>query len=134
MAREATLQKIRSLLDLEADQKGKPEGTLAGQMARKMMSKYAVSSEELTLRKQSSRHVQQDYDPPTDFWPPKQPQEEDWAWTEKDQYLYAQIRAIIDQDSVICTAVGHQCTTCHWFGQDLQGYPYCGYFESYLED
>jgi len=133
MARKAIVQKIRSLLALEADQKGKPEGTLAGQMARKMMRKYAVSSGELSERKQPSRYAQEDYDIPKDFWKPNPQHEEDFVWTERDQYLYQQIRSIIEQDVGICMAVGNQCSACFWFNLDLQGFPYCSYFDSYLE-
>ncbi len=147
MARETILQKIRSLLALEVDQRGKPEGTLASQMARKMMRKYAVSSDELQGRREAPRHDyrtrqrERDYEPHReqdfDLWESGGPFEikpSDVVWTKHDQHIYQQIRSIIDQDSSLCTVVGYQCTACFWFSQDLQGAPYCGFFDSYLED
>lgn len=141
--RQSLIAKIRSLQALKADQKGMPEGTLAGQLAQKLIRKYAVSSQEIQDYREPERAPQRKrpYEPyrepgwQWEQWETNEPSlSEDAVWTAGDQHIYQHIRNIIYKEHNLCTTVNFRCRGCFWYGSDLYGYPYCGFFDSHLEE
>lgn len=79
------LQKVKSLLALANDQAGKPEGTLAAQLAKDIIDKYNIHTDELQYQQASNLNYQPQTQQSNDDYQPYPPYAPSWqAWRETE--------------------------------------------------